>query len=114
MRRMIVPAAALVLLLAGWAGNEAMAQSIRGTVFDPDGGVIANARVMLMQEYVKFKETVADDKGGFSFADLAPGRYQVQVKQPMFSLFQQTVELKEAESAMVYAILPLGRLSDGA
>ncbi len=76
MRRMnvLVPITALFLLQAGWAGDEVMAQNIRGMVFDPDGGVIARARVILMQDYVKLKETVADDQGGFAFADLAPGR----------------------------------------
>jgi TonB family protein len=103
---------ALALSLGTWGGRVETAQSIRGTVFDPDGAVVAKARVMLMQDYVKLSEMPSDEKGGFSFDDLAPGRYQVQIKQPMFSLFQQTVDVKEKEHVRVYAILPLGRMSE--
>ncbi len=108
-----ISSCASLLFLAAWVGPEAVAQSIKGTVFDPDGALVPKARVMLMQDYVKLKETAADEKGGFAFEHLAPGRYQVQIKQPMFSLFQQTVELTGTEPAVVYAVLPLARLSDG-
>lgn len=109
---MIRKSACGILLIAA-AGTGAMAQGIKGTVFDPDGGVIPNTRVMLMQDYVKLQETTTDEKGNFAFTGVAQGRYQVQIKQPMFSLFQQTIDLKGSEPAMVYAVLPLGRMSDG-
>jgi TonB family protein len=109
----VVRKSAYAILLTVCAAAGAVAQSIKGTVFDSDGGVIPKARVMLMQDYVKVKETTSDEKGGFAFSDLTQGRYQVQIKQPMFSLFQQTIDLKGTEPAMVYAVLPLGRMSDG-
>jgi TonB family protein len=115
MRAMIstIRNAACAILLIAIAGPDSLAQSIKGKVFDPDGGVIPKTRVMLMQDYVKQQETTTDEKGTFEFTGLAQGRYQVQIKQTMFSLFQQTVDLKGAEPAMVYAVLPLGRMSDG-
>ncbi len=98
-------------LVFGCAAGSA--QGIVGTVFDPDGGVMPKSRVMLMQDYVKIRETAADERGAFAFTDLAEGRYQLQIKHPMFSLFQQTLDLKGTEPARVHAILPLGRMTDG-
>ena len=87
---------------------SSMAQSISGVVYDPDGGVVPNARVMLMRDYVKQKESKSDERGEFAFPDLQPGTYQVQVKQERLSLFQQTVMLG-GKSERVFAVLPLAR-----
>jgi TonB family protein len=81
-------------------------QSISGVVYDPTGGVVAGARVMLMQDYVKMREMKSSPSGEFSFADLKPGMYQLQIKQPRLSLFQATVVLEGDERARVYAVLP--------
>ncbi len=86
-------------------------QSISGVVYDADGSVVPNARVMLMQDYVKQSESRSGDSGEFVFAGLQPGVYQLQVKQERFSLFQQTVRLG-SESERVYAVLPLARESE--
>jgi len=85
-----------------------MAQSISGVVYDPDGGVVPNAHVMLMQDYVKQKEIKSGETGEFAFPGLQPGIYQLQVKQERLSLFQQTVMLG-GEPERVYAVLPLAR-----
>ncbi len=95
-----------------WISPPTVAQSIRGTVFDPTGAVVTKAEVMLMQDYVKLKQTTGDEDGSFIFSDLVPGRYQVQIKKLMFSLFQQTVELREQGHEVLYAVLSLGRMSD--
>jgi TonB family protein len=86
-----------------------MAQSISGVVYDPDGGVVPNARVMLMQDYIKQKEIKSGEAGEFAFPGLQPGMYQLQVKRERLSLFQQTVMLEGKEPARVYAVLPLAR-----
>lgn len=88
-----------------------MAQSISGVVYDPDGSVVPNARVMLMRDYVKQKEIKSGETGEFAFPGLQPGIYQLQVKQERLSLFQQTVMLG-GEPERVYAVLPLARESE--
>lgn len=85
-----------------------MAQSISGVVYDPDGGVVPNARVMLMRDYVKQRESKSGETGEFAFPGLQPGIYQLQVKQERLSLFQQTVMLG-GKPERVYAVLPLAR-----
>jgi TonB family protein len=96
----------LPIVLAAGASH---AQSISGIVYDPTGGVVTGTRVMRMQDYVKAQESKSTPSGEFSFAALKPGMYQLQIKQPMFSLFQTTVMLEGDEQARVYAVLPLAR-----
>jgi TonB family protein len=109
------PSTVLNCIAAAWLSivvtiGTSHAQSISGTVYDPVGGVVAGARVMLMQDYVKMQETKSGETGAFGFADLKAGMYQVQIKQPRFSIFQQTVDLPPAEQARVYAVLSLARV----
>jgi TonB family protein len=94
------------------AALTAAAQTITGTVYDPTGALVSGARVMLMEDYVKLQETKSGERGEFSFAGLKPGLYYVQIKQPVFSLFQQHVEVKDGQPAHIHAILPLARSSD--
>ena len=77
-----------------------------GRRYDRDGFVVQNARVLLMRDYSKLKETTSGQAGEFAFSGLEPGMYQLQVKQERLSLFQQTV-LVGKEGERVYAVLPL-------
>lgn len=100
---------AFFLILVATPGR---AQSISGTVYDQDGGVVVGARVLLMQDYVKRQETKTDENGNFVFDALSAGTYEVQVKRPGFSLFQQTLFLKASQPERVFAVLPLARAVD--
>jgi len=93
----------LLLVSSGCVG-----QSISGVVYDPDGYVVQNARVLLMRDYSKLKETKSGEAGEFAFSGLEPGMYQLQVKKERFSLFQQTVLIGK-EGERVYAVLPVAR-----
>jgi hypothetical protein len=88
-----------------------IAQGISGVVYDPEGAVVAQARILLMRDYVKQTESKSSETGEFAFVGLQPGTYQVQIKQERLSLFQQTVILGE-KSERVYAVLPLARESE--
>ena len=98
----------LALLLIFLAG-AAPAQTISGRVYDTTGAVISGAQVVLLENFNKITETKSGETGEFSFQDLKPGKYQVQVKQPWFQLFQQMVALKENQGAQVYAALNIAR-----
>jgi TonB family protein len=96
----------LTFLFAG----ASRAQSISGIVYDPTGGVVVGARVMVMQDYVKKQESKSGERGEFSFAGLQAGMYQLQIKQPRFSIFQQTVQLEPGQGVRVYAVLAPARV----
>jgi len=105
-----------LLVTAGFAialsAGASCAQSISGIVYDPMGGIVSGARVIVMQEYVKMQETSSSPTGEFSFATLPPGMYQLQIKQPRFSLFQTTITLEGNAPARIYAVLPLIRVME--
>lgn len=43
-----------------------LGQSISDVVYDPDGQVVQDARVLLMQDYSKMKETRSGEVGEFA------------------------------------------------
>ena len=99
------------LLLSALAGG-ANAPDVTGTVYDPAAGTVAGARVMLMRDYVKLRETKSDEAGRFAFGSVEPGTYELQIKQQRFSLWQQTIVVTAGRNVSIYAVLPLARMMD--
>lgn len=83
---------ALVGVVAGYvlSPSPALAQlrivgAISGTVEDPTGAVVANAKVILKDVKTGItKETTSSDRGTFLFSDLASGSYEITVTAPGF------------------------------
>jgi TonB family protein len=99
-------------LLMWFCAAAACAQTIDGRVFDQSGGVVAGARVVLLQDFSKIAETKSGQAGEFAFHGLKAGTYQVQVKQPMFQIFQELVQLEGTGGAHVWATLSVARAKD--
>ena len=87
----------------------ASAQTITGKVYDRTGAVVSGARVVLLEDFQKVTETASSETGEFSFQGLKPGKYQVQIKQSWFQLFQQLAPVQEGQKAHVYALLEMAR-----
>jgi hypothetical protein len=65
--------------------NQLLAGSITGTVVDQSGAVVAKAQVSLTRgDRSPSQEALSDDDGQFSFADLAPGPFQLTVTSSGF------------------------------
>jgi len=92
------------LLAAG-----ACAETITGRVYDQTGGVVSGARVVLLEDFQKVTETKSGETGEFRFDGLKPAKYQVQIKQSWFQIFQQLVPLQENQKAEVHAVLEVAR-----
>ncbi len=97
-------------LLAALLAGPACAQTISGKVYDQTGAVVSGARVVLLEDFNRITETKSAEDGEFSFRDLKPGTYQVQVKQPRFQIFQQLVPLGQGRNARVHAVLHVARV----
>ena len=84
-----------VIVLGVWlaaAPKMAWAQaasSVRGTVTDPSGAVVAKATVHLIDANSVERVATTDDKGRYSFTDVAPGSYEVRVVFTGFETFEQ-------------------------
>ena len=77
---MVVLIALLLTGLQSAHGQLRIVGSISGTVQDPNGAVVPNARVVLKDQTTGLtKETTTTDGGTFVFPDLATGTYSVTV-----------------------------------
>jgi hypothetical protein len=101
--RLIWAAAALVLLF--WAVSPALAgvtATISGTVKDPSGAVVVGATVEVKSIATGLEETrVTNADGFYIFADLAPGKYDLAVRQTGFSSYRQTGLVLDVDSSQV-------------
>jgi hypothetical protein len=76
----------LLLLGVGLAWGQAGTSTIRGTVTDPQGGVVPGATVTIINPKTNFTRTMtATESGNFSFDLIPPGDYRVEVHAPGFS-----------------------------
>jgi hypothetical protein len=67
---------ALLLVSAASLAFGQTAGSLRGTVSDPSGAVVAGAEVVLADEATQFtRRTSTDSRGSYYFATLQPGNY---------------------------------------
>jgi vitamin B12 transporter len=74
--------------------SAAQAATVRGTVTDPLGAVVANARVELFSQTGKAGETTTDPEGKYQLSIARPGRFRLRVTAPNFA---------PAESAWFFA-----------
>lgn len=76
--------------------------SIRGTVVDPSGAVIAKVKISLAaQGLTRNWETFSDVDGQFFFSEVAPGPYQMSFTAAGFAPLQQSGTLHPGENYVV-------------
>ena len=88
MKSIKLPAGLLLVLFLSFAA-PIFAQSdngnIRGTITDPNGAVVPNARVILTsQETGQTRETTSSDQGTYTFPEVKAGVYRVAVEAQGF------------------------------
>ncbi len=99
--------------LAGSARGK-VAAGISGIVTDPSGAVVSGATVSATATDTGIVTTHQTNSEGFyAFVDLAPGRYDIEVRQTGFSLFRQKAIVLDVDSAKVINIkLSVGQISE--
>jgi Carboxypeptidase regulatory-like domain len=88
---------AFCLMLAGVfaavpnAAAQGTAASIRGTVVDPSGAIVANATLIATQAETGLARTVSSDAhGNYTFVELPIGHYRLQAEAKGFQRFEQS------------------------
>jgi hypothetical protein len=71
--------------------------SIRGTVVDKDGAVIANTKIELVESGSPAMESVSDSAGNFNFAGVPPGTFKLSFTAPGFATQTMSGELHPGE-----------------
>jgi hypothetical protein len=78
-----------VLCLALCAGGQTERTSLTGTVTDPQGNRVADAKVLAVQDSTGLKrETETTSRGTYQLADLPPGVFTLRFSKPGFSVLQ--------------------------
>ncbi|HXK12481.1 MAG TPA: carboxypeptidase-like regulatory domain-containing protein, partial [Vicinamibacteria bacterium] len=115
------PAMRLVLLLllaAMGVSAPAWAQSVlgtlRGTVSDPQGGVVAKASVLITDEATGIPRTLETDaQGRYEATNLRAGTYRVEVITSSFKKYEKTgVVVRTSGVALVDVRLELGGIAE--
>src|SRR6478672_6132427 len=92
--RICLPVVNVLVILASFvpsANSQTLYGSLLGNVSDPSGAAVPGAKVSAVNEETGFtRESVANDRGAYSFADLHAGRYTVSVNSGSFAAFSQT------------------------
>jgi len=71
------------------------AGTLQGTVLDPDGSSIPLAAVTISNAITGYQRTTtADDHGGFSFANVPPNPYRLEVTAKGFEHYQQDISVR--------------------
>src|ERR1700719_89273 len=120
MRKMTRPfvIAGVLVLLAGLIGTAApvtLAQvsvstgSVSGTVTDPQGAAVPNAKVTISNKDTGTSQALqTNDSGTFTSGGLAPGSYVVRVEAKNFKTHQTTLAVQVGQIATVNAKLEIG------
>lgn len=88
--------------------------SLSGTVTDPSGAAIPGAKLTLTNEATSFQfNFVSDETGNYSFRNLTPGKYDLNVSAPGFKTQEQKgIELTLNQTARADIHLPVGQTGE--
>jgi len=90
--------------------------SILGTLNDPQGAAIPNARIQAVDEAKQLvaRDAVSDDAGRFALRPLLPGRYTVKVEAAGFRPLERTALTLDQNQVMELGVvgLALGQTSE--
>ena len=100
------------LLLAGSASAQ-FTGNIQGTVEDPSGAAVPQAKVALLNLATQAAAaTTTDATGSFRFLSLAPGSYKITVEATGFAKAEATVSLDTNQNKNVPFSLKVGAESE--
>ncbi len=106
----------LCLFLCCLGANSAFAQglgTITGTVSDPSGAAVANAKVTATETGTTFGRSItADAAGHYTVPSLRPTSYTLAVEAPGFRKFVQDIQLKADQTATLDVQLQLGSATE--
>ena len=117
----IIHCAFRVIFLSLWllcGAGLALAQgtnlgTIRGTVTDPNGSVVANARVQVTDlETNLSRDFTTDKEGNYEVAGLKSGNYRVSVSATGFKTSVAEMALRGADTARADIVVTIGAATD--
>ncbi len=96
-------------MVGAQTGNSS---SVNGTILDPTGAAVANAKVEIHNPVSEFeRSTTTDSTGKFSFANVPFNPYHLSVNAQGFAPFTQDVEIRSVVPVSLNLSLKLGESS---
>src|SRR5437667_3259169 len=105
---------ASLLFTAVGAWSQTSTGTIKGTVSDGSGAVVAAARIVITNTGTNAKlDVVSNEEGSYTAPLLPPGAYSVAVTAQGFKSFEQSgVQLRVQQQARVNIVLQVGGVSE--
>lgn len=105
--------AVVVVLSVGAAKAQSGGSGISGTILDPSGAVVANAKVQIHNAVSGYdRTTTTDSKGNFSFPNVPFNPYHMTVTATGFAQSAQDVEIRSALGVNVKVSLTVASSTD--
>jgi len=107
--------AVAVVLSAGTVNSQSggSSGSISGSILDPSGAVVANAKVEIHQAVSGYdRTTTTDSKGNFNFTNVPFNPYHMTVTAEGFAQYAQDVEVRSVVPATVKVSLTVAGSTD--
>lgn len=107
-------ALALVCLSAGGLWAQSYQGGVRGVVHDPGGSVIADAKVLLVNQSTNgSRATLSNQQGEYAFTAIDPATYALVIEAPGFKKFEQKgVVVGTQQFLTVDATMEVGAVSE--
>ena len=81
---------------------------VSGVVLDPNGAVIADAKIILRRDCGRSAETkTANQRGEFHFTRIASGDYEIEVQKEGFKPIKTRVTVDAKSSSPLQIVLPI-------
>src|SRR5215210_755768 len=86
---------AIVLILCTSAFGQARIGTVQGTVKDPNGAVVPNAKITITQSVTGYNQTAqTDDDGAFKLVNIPFNTYTVRAEAAGFQTVEQSIDLE--------------------
>ncbi len=105
---------ALLLLLPLMISAQSFTGSVTGTVTDPSGAAVPNAKLSAVEERSNLRsETATDTQGAYSFPALRVGQYRIEVEAGGFrKLVRSGLEIRVNDRLRVDLTMTLGAVNE--
>jgi len=113
MKKLALLCGMILLIAAGVYGQGGGNAAMTGTVTDPSGAVIAQARVTMTQAGTQVRRTAATNSSGqFTIPSIPPATYRLSVEAAGFKTYVQDVTLLADQSGSLQIPMQLGQAKE--
>lgn len=103
----------MLLGLAAMLPLAAQTSSLQGIITDAQNAVVSEAVVTIINEQTATpRKTIASATGAFSFVQVPPGNYRVEVAHPGFRVYATQVRLQVNTPATLNVTLEVGQVTE--